>query len=71
MLTYLIHIGANSPKSVSVVDLGQKVEYEHKNGLVQCSVSSEITFQKNFDNEMLKALFFLYQNGRLNYTPIH
>ena len=57
MFTCLIHIGDTSTKSVSVVDLGQKVEYEHINGLVQCSASSEMTFQKNFDNEMLKALF--------------
>ena len=35
MLTWLIHIGATSTKSVSVVDLGQKVEYEHENGLMQ------------------------------------
>ena len=46
MFTCLIHIGATSSKSVSVVDIGQKVEYEHENGLVQCSASSEINFQK-------------------------
>ena len=36
MLTCLIHIGATSTKSVSVVDLGQKAEYEQENGLMQC-----------------------------------